>query len=58
MDEDNSYWDKPNPEYTNSGDISTSGSTGTIRCPDCGSYNTIDAVYVTMCNSCGWGVGY
>lgn len=61
MDEndDISYWEDDSEASTNySENILTSGSTGSFRCPDCGSYNTSQGVYFDKCNSCSYSQGY
>lgn len=51
-EEDKSHWDKPKPNF------SQGAQDAPFSCPDCGSYNTIQATYAELCNSCGWGQGY
>jgi len=57
-DGDNDYWNEAKPDQWYTGDAMTSGSTGSMKCPECGSYNTMQTVYVDKCNSCGWSQGY
>ena len=57
-DEDSSYWSEAKPKEHRSGEISTSGSSGSLSCPECGSYNTASGVYFDECRSCGWSQCY
>ena len=57
-DEDDSYWSEAKPEQHITGEILTSGSSGSFGCPHCGSYNTAQGVYFDECRSCGWSQGY
>lgn len=57
-EKDTSHWSKPNPKEHYTGSIATSGSTGSFKCPNCGSYNTGQSTYADYCNSCDWGQGY
>lgn len=57
-EKDTSYWEKPNPKHYRTGSAATWGSTGNMKCPNCGSYNTEQSTYADYCNSCDWGQSY
>lgn len=57
-DNDTSYWDKPDPKEYRTGEVLTTGNTGSFQCPNCGSYNTTQGVFFDECRSCDWGQGY
>lgn len=58
QEQDTSFHSEPNRKDYNSGSSATSGSTGSFKCSECGSYNTGQSTFADWCNSCGYSYGY